>query len=373
MAKRDYYEVLGVAKGASADDVKKAYRKLAIQYHPDKNPGDKAAEDKFKEATEAYEVLSDADKRSRYDQYGFAGLEGMGGGGAGFSGAAFRDFEDLFGGFGDIFGSFFGGGGGRRGGEYSQRGSDLRFDLEVDFKDAVFGTKVDVSFTRNAPCAVCEGSGAENGSKSKVCPTCQGSGQVRRSSGFFSIAQTCPTCSGEGHIIEKPCKACRGSGTEKKQQKLKVTVPAGIEPGKRIRLEGQGDAGPNGGVSGDLYVYIHIREHEYFERNGNDLYCLVPIAFTQAALGGEINVSTLDDKTIRLKIPAGTQNGKVFRVKEAGVPFLHASNRRGDLYIKIHVEIPSGLSGKAKDLLGQLSKIVGEEESPKPIKLSSLN
>jgi molecular chaperone DnaJ len=205
-----------------------------------------------------------------------------------------------------------------------------------------------------------------------VCPTCQGSGQVRRSSGFFSIAQTCPACGGEGHIIDKPCKSCRGSGTERKSQKVKVTIPAGIEDGKRIRLEGQGDAAPHGGLTGDLYVYIHVRGHDSFERNGNDLYCMVPLSMTQAALGAEINVSTLDGKIIKLKIPAGTQNGKLFRIKEAGVPVLQAPSRKGDLFIKVHVQVPTNLTAKAKDLLSQLSAIVGEDDSPKPVKLSSI-
>jgi len=248
----------------------------------------------------------------------------------------------------------------------------LRYDLEVDFADAVFGTKIELSYSHQASCTVCDGSGAEAGSKRKVCPTCQGSGQVRRSSGFFSIAQTCPSCSGEGHIIEKPCRACRGSGTERKSQKVKVTIPAGIENGKRIRLEGQGDAAPHGGVTGDLYVYIHVKDHESFERNGNDLYCLVPLSITQVALGCEINVTTLDNKTIKLKVPAGTQTGKLFRIKEAGGPFLQAPTRKGDLFIKIHVEVPTSLNGKAKDLLSQLAKIIGEDESPKPVKLSSI-
>jgi molecular chaperone DnaJ len=371
MAKRDYYEVLGIDKGASADEVKKAYRKQAIQFHPDKNPGDHTAEEKFKEATEAYEVLSDGEKRGRYDQFGFAGIDPQAGGG--FGGAAARDFEDLFGGgaFGDIFGSFFGGGGANRR-DNTPRGSDLRYDLEVGFADAVYGTKIELSYSRQAPCGVCDGSGAEAGSKSKVCPTCQGAGQVRRSSGFFSIAQTCPSCSGEGHIQEKPCKGCRGSGTERKSQKVKVTIPAGIENGKRIRLESQGDAAPHGGITGDLYVYIHVKAHESFERNGNDLYCLIPIGITQASLGAEINVSTLDGKTIKLKVPAGTQTGKLFRIKEAGVPVLQAPTRRGDLFIKVQVDVPLNLNGKAKDLLAQLAKIIGEEESPRPVKLEHI-
>jgi len=361
MAKRDYYEVLGVPKGAPKDDIKKAYRKLAIAFHPDKNPGNKEAEDKFKEATEAYEILSDEQKRSTYDQFGFAGLEGMGGGSGGFGGgAAFRDFEDLFGGFGDIFGSFFGGSAGGRGRESVSRGSDLRFDLEVSFKDAAFGIKTEVSYNRNNSCEVCSGSGASAGSKRRVCPTCQGSGQVRRSSGFFSIAQSCPTCHGDGHIIESPCSACRGQGVVKKNQRIKVTI------------EGQGDSGPNGGVAGDLYIIIHIQPHEYFERSGADLYCAIPIAYTQAVLGTEIQVKTLDEKAIKVKIPAGIQSGKVLRVKGEGVPVLHQPGRRGDLYLKIQVTIPEKVSAKAKDLLAQLAKVEGEDLAPKPIRLEDL-
>jgi molecular chaperone DnaJ len=312
VAKRDYYEVLGVQKQATKDEIKKAYRKLAVKYHPDRNQGDKSAEEKFKEATEAYEVLSDDKKRSTYDQFGFAGLEGLSGGQGGFGGsAAFRDFEDLFGGFSDFFGNIFGGGprgGQRRGG--AQRGSDLRYDLEIDFEDAVYGDKIEIGFQREASCTVCSGSGAEAGSKKKVCPTCQGAGQVRRSSGFFSIAQPCPTCHGEGSIIEKPCKNCKGAGVVKKNNRIKVTIPPGISSGKKVRIEGQGDAGPGGGPSGDLYVVFHVKAHEYFERSGNDLHCVIPITLSQAALGDTIHVKTLDNKTIKVKIPPGTQNGK---------------------------------------------------------------
>ncbi|MCL1819015.1 MAG: molecular chaperone DnaJ, partial [Spirochaetaceae bacterium] len=300
MAKRDYYEVLGIARSASNDDIKKAYRKLAIQYHPDKNQGNKEAEEKFKEATEAYEILSDQKKRSAYDQFGFAGVEGAAGG-RGFGSAAFHDFSDIFGDFGDfsgIFESFFGGGrrssGGGRGS--AQRGSDLRYDAEIDFKDAVYGTKLEIEYNHSAGCPACGGTGGESGSGRKTCTTCGGSGQVRRSSGFFSIASACPSCRGEGFIIEKPCKNCGGSGVVRKRQKIKVTIPAGIEHGRRIPIQGQGDAGPGGGEAGDLYVVIHIRPHEYFERDGNDLYCVVPISITQAALGAELDIPSIMDK-----------------------------------------------------------------------------
>lgn len=375
MAKRDYYEVLGVAKDASKEDIKRAYRKLAVQNHPDRNPGDKEAEERFKEATEAYEVLGDEQKRQTYDQFGFAGLEGMGGGGHDYS-TVFRDFEDIFGDFGGIFDSFFGGGGGRGGRRRSSgganRGSDLRYNLEISFKDAVFGTKLEISYRKNSACATCKGHGTSSGGGKKMCPTCGGSGQVRRSSGFFSIASPCPTCSGEGYIIENPCKACGGSGVQPKNQKIKVTIPPGIEHGKRINIPGQGDVGPNSGPAGDLYVYISVAPHTYFERDGNDLYCMIPISITQAALGAEIYVTTLDEKKIKLKIPAGTQNGKILRIRNEGVPHLHNAQQRGDIYIKISVTVPTKLSGKAKTLLKELSEIEGEEKQPQPVPLSQL-
>lgn len=378
MAKRDYYEVLGVPKGASKDEIKKAYRKLAVKHHPDRNPGDTKAEELFKEASEAYEILSDDKKRQAYDQFGFAGVEGMGagagGGGQQGFGGGFHDFEDIFGDFSDIFGSFFGGGGGRRGGSGRsvRRGADLRYNLDISFKDAVFGTKVEVSYERHVTCPSCGGNGAETGSGKKVCPTCGGSGQVRRSSGFFSIASPCPTCNGEGHIIENPCDMCNGNGVITKKQKLKVTIPPGIESGKRINIPGQGDAGPNGGPAGDLFVYVRVQPHEFFERHGDDVYCVVPISFTQAALGSEIMVPTLEGKKVKMKVPAGTQNGKILRLKNEGIPHLHNSNRRGDLYIKIRVEVPKKLSSRSKELLKELSDLEGENKSPNPVPLSEL-
>ncbi|MBN1647682.1 MAG: molecular chaperone DnaJ [Spirochaetales bacterium] len=377
MAKRDYYEVLGVQKGASKDDIKKAYRKLAVQFHPDKNQGNKDAEEKFKEATEAYEILSDDKKRQAYDQFGFAGVDGMAGGAQGFS-SAFRDFEDIFGDFtGSIFESIFGGGGGggrsRRRSQSRPRGSDLRYNLEISFTDAVFGMKSEISYTRNTSCKACNGSGAESGGGRKVCPTCGGSGQVRRSSGFFSIASPCSTCGGEGHIIDNPCRTCGGTGLAKKSQKIKVTIPPGIESGKRISIPGQGDAGPNGGEPGDLYVYINIKPHKFFERDGNDVYCMIPVSYTQAVLGADIYVTTLDSKKVKLKIPPGTQNGKILRLRNEGIPFLHNQARRGDMYIKIRVEIPGKLNGKAKTLLKELAEAIGETENPEPVPLSEIH
>jgi molecular chaperone DnaJ len=370
VAKRDYYEVLGVQKNASKDDIKKAYRKLAIQYHPDKNPGNKEAEEKFKEATEAYEILSDDQKKAAYDQFGFAGVEGMAGNAQDFS-QTFRGFEDIFGGgdFSSIFDTFFGGGASRRHSGGPRQGANLRYDIEIPFKDAVFGTKVEIQYSRNDACPACKGSGAAGGTGKKVCPTCQGSGQVRRSSGFFSVASTCPSCGGEGYIIEHPCKECGGSGTQKKRQKIMVTIPPGVENGKKVVIPRQGDAGPSGGPPGDLYVFIRVKPHEYFERQDYNLYCAVPISITQAALGSEIQVSSLEGKTIKVKIPAGIQNGKYLRIREEGVP---AGGRRGDLYIQLVVKIPARLSKRGRELMEELSRVEGENATPAPIPLSEL-
>jgi molecular chaperone DnaJ len=378
VAKRDYYEVLGVPKDAPKDDIKKAYRRLAIQNHPDKNPGDKAAEERFKEATEAYEVLGDDQKRQAYDQFGFAGVEGMGGGQSAqdFSGV-FKDFEDIFGGFGgfsNIFDSLFGGSGGARGGrggERVSRGANLRYDLELSFEEAVFGTSKDIAYTKNDSCKTCHGSGSSEGGGKRVCPTCQGSGQVRRSSGFFSIAQTCPTCRGEGSVIEKPCHDCGGSGLAKKKQKIKVTIPPGVEDGKRVSIPGQGDSGPNGGAPGDLYVFIHVRNHEYFERDGADLYCALPIGIALASLGGELGFTTIEGKKIKVAVPAGSQYGKMLRVREEGVPV--PGGRRGDLYLKLLVQVPQKLTKRDRELLEELrTASEGESPEPQPVKLSDL-
>jgi molecular chaperone DnaJ len=370
MAKRDYYEVLGIQKGASKDDIKKAYRKLAIQYHPDKNPGNKGAEEKFKEATEAYEILSDDQKKAAFDQFGFAGVEGMGGG---HDYSAFRGFEDIFGGgdFSSIFESFFGGGGGRgRASSGPRGGANLRYDIEIPFKDAVFGTKVEIQYSRHESCAACKGTGAESGSGKKACHTCGGSGQVRHSQGFFSLATPCPACGGEGFIIEHPCHACSGNGVEKKKQKIMVTIPAGVENGRRVVIPRQGDTAPGGGPPGDLYVFIRIRPHEFFERQDADLYCAVPVSITQASLGAEIHVSTLDGKTIKVKIPPGIQSGKLLRIRGEGVP---VQGRRGDMYIKLMVQIPAKLSKRGRDLLEELSKTEGENDAPPPIPLAHLS
>jgi molecular chaperone DnaJ len=372
LAKRDYYEVLGVQKNASKDDIKKAYRKLAIQYHPDKNPGNKEAEEKFKEATEAYEVLADDQRKAAYDQFGFAGVEGMGGQ-QDYS-QVFRGFEDIFGDFSDIFGSFFGGSRGFRGGSGqgggARQGANLRYDIEIPFKDAVFGTKVEIQYSRNESCTACQGTGADNGAAGrKICPTCQGSGQVRHSQGFFSVASRCHSCGGEGYIIEQPCRECGGSGFRKKRQKIMVTIPAGVENGRRVVIPRQGDTGPNGGPAGDLYVFIRIKPHEYFERQDLDLYCAAPISVSQAALGADIHVTTLENKTIKVKVPAGIQSGKMLRIRDEGVP---SGGRRGNLYIKLIVRVPEKLSRRGRELLEELARVEGQDDSPRPIPLSVL-
>jgi molecular chaperone DnaJ len=375
MAKRDFYEVLGVQKGASRDEIRKAYRQLAIKFHPDRNPESKDAEEKFKEATEAYEILADERKRQTYDQYGFAGLNGMGQPTAQDFSTIFQGFEDIFGDVSGIFDSFFGGGTSRRRsgrGGYGQRGSDLRYDMEIGFLEAAFGVKKEVTYARAERCDVCKGTGSDKGSGRRLCPTCGGSGQVRRSSGFFSIASTCPSCGGEGEIIEKPCPECRGAGTLRKSRTVTITIPAGIEDGKRLSLSGQGDAGANGGQDGDLYVFLRVQPHDSFERDGKDVYCAIPISITQAALGADINVPTLDGKQVKLSVPPGTQNARVLRLKGEGVPELHAPSRRGDLYIKLVVRVPTKLNAKARELLKELAASNGEETSPKPIPLSEL-
>lgn len=384
MAKRDYYEVLGVEKTASLEDIKKAYRKLAVKYHPDRNPGNKEAEDKFKEATEAYEVLSDEQKRPVYDQYGFAGMDGasMSSGGAAYS-HAFHDFSDLFGGssggggFSDIFENLFGGGGGgssfgrQRKPTDPQEGQSLRYDLRLSFKDAVYGTKVSIKFQHNETCPDCRGTGCATGSKRVTCATCKGSGQIRRSAGFFAVQQTCPTCGGQGTTIDKPCSKCRGTGFQAKTKEVSLSIPAGVDSGKRIVIHNQGDAGKNGGPAGDLIVILHVEDHEYFQRDGQDLLCAVPISVTQAILGTQISIKNLDGKSVVLKIPEGTQHGKVFRIKDEGVPFTN-SQRKGDLYIKIIVKMPQRISDVQKRLLKEYSQYENKTDTPSPVPLASL-
>jgi molecular chaperone DnaJ len=344
MAKRDYYEVLGVAKDAAEADIKKAYRRLAMKHHPDRNPGDAKAEADFKEAKEAYEVLSDASKRRTYDQLGHAGLEGGGGrGGQGFNpGDAFGDI------FGDVFGDIFGGGG-RRGRSTVFRGADLRYELALTLEQAVFGDNVNLTIPTLAGCETCGGNGAKPGTKPVTCKTCDGAGQVRMSQGFFSIQQACPTCRGTGQQIEQPCGACQGRGRVQKSKTLAVKVPAGVDNGDRIRLSGEGEAGQNGGPPGDLYVEIHMQPHEIFERDGADLSCAIPVSFATAALGGTVQVPTLGGE-LALKIPAETQSGRVFRLRGKGVRPVRAS-AAGDLYCRVEVETPVNLSSEQKRLL----------------------
>ena len=380
MAKRDYYEVLGVEKGASIDDIKKAYRKLAIKYHPDRNPGDKTAEEKFREATEAYEVLSDEKKRPLYDQYGFAGVDEQMGGGAGGAqySHAFHDFADIFGsmggGFGDIFDGLFGGGKSssrRRGGP--AEGASLRYDLNISFKEAVYGTKTELRYRHNEACTECKGTGCTPGTSKRTCPTCNGVGQIRRSAGFFAVQQPCPDCSGTGLKIEKPCRACAGRGVVEKNKQMTLNIPCGVDNGKRISIPHQGDAGENGGPAGDLMVIIHVEQHPYFERDGQDLYCALPVSFTQAVLGAEISFVSLDGKTITFAVPAGTSSGKLLKIRGKGVPYTGNPDKAGDLYVKIMVQIPSKISSKEKELLEQYKALERPSDRPVLLKIDSLN
>lgn len=351
MSKRDFYEILGVNRDASDDEIKKAYRKLAMKYHPDRNPDNPSAEEKFKEAKEAYEILSDSQKRAAYDQYGHAGVDpqaGMGGGGgAGFSG---------FGGFGDIFEEMFGGRGGRGGGGGSNvyRGSDLRYNLEITLEEAAHGTEKQIRIPAMENCEVCNGSGAKPGTQPKTCPTCNGAGQVRLQQGFFSIQQTCPKCHGSGKYVADPCHKCHGSGRVKQHKTLSVKIPAGVDEGDRIRLSGEGEHGVNGGPAGDLYVQIHLKAHAMFQRDHNDLHCEMPISFTCAALGGEIEIPTLDGSA-KIKIPPETQTGQVFRLRGKGIKGVRSSGH-GDLMCHVVVETPVNLTDRQKELLRELEE-----------------
>jgi molecular chaperone DnaJ len=358
MAKRDFYEVLGVQKNATADELKKAYRRLAMKHHPDRNPDSKEAEDKFKEANEAYEMLSDADKRAAYDRYGHAGVDPNMGSGGGAGGSGFGDI------FGDVFGDIFGGGG-RGGQQRSNRGSDLGYTLELNLEEAVRGTKVQIRVPTMAECEPCNGSGAKKGTSASQCRTCNGSGQVRVQQGFFVMSQTCPVCHGRGNVIVEPCTSCRGEGRVRKQKTLEVKIPAGVDTGDRIRLSGEGEAGAQGGPAGDLYVQVSVREHSIFKRDGGDLYCEVPIDFTDAALGGELEVPTLDGR-VKLRIPEATQTGKLFRLKGKGVKPIR-SHAQGDMLCRVIVETPVNLSGEQKDLLRQFQQSMsgaGNKQSP---------
>jgi molecular chaperone DnaJ len=369
--KRDYYEVLGVSRDVSADDLKKAYRKLAVKFHPDKNPGDKTAEDKFKEISEAYDILSDDEKRPAYDRYGHAafagGMGGPSGGGGGFH-DPFDIFRDVFGGGGGgggggVFESFFGGGGGgrqqRRDGP--QRGSDLRYGLEVSLEEAAKGCEREIEYERLNSCKTCSGSGSTSGGGKKNCRTCGGAGQVISSRGFFQIQQTCPDCSGSGEVISDPCKVCSGTGRSKERTKIRVKIPAGIEDGSRLRSGGNGDYGSKGGPAGDLYIVVQIRQHEIFEREGDDLHCQMPLSFSTAALGGETTVPTLEGKA-NLKVPAGTQNGTTFRLRGKGIKTL-GEDRHGDLYVHVQIAVPTKLSTEQRAHLQAFAESFGETHS----------
>jgi len=349
MSKRDYYEVLGVSKGADEKEIKKAYRREAMKHHPDRNPDDPTAEGKFKEASEAYDVLTDPRKRAAYDQYGHAGVDpSMGGGG--FSGANFSDI------FGDVFGDIFGGGGRGRGGP--QRGSDLRYTLDISLENAVKGATVEIRVPSLSTCETCDGSGAKKGSNPTTCGTCGGAGQVRMQQGFFQVQQTCPTCRGRGKTISDPCGSCRGQGRVEKTKTLSVKVPPGVDTGDRIRLSGEGEAGPEGGPPGDLFVQMSVRQHPIFERDGKDLYCEVPITFADAALGGDLDVPTLDGR-VKLKIPPETQTGKLFRLRGKGVKPVRGGSV-GDLLCRVVVETPVKLNKAQKALIEELRDSLGE-------------
>lgn len=347
MAKRDYYEVLGVAKSATDAEIKKAYRALAIQHHPDKNPGDHTAEEKFKECAEAYAVLSDAQKRASYDRFGHAANSA----GSGFD-PGFSNIEDIFDLFG--FGDMFGGRGGRR--TSVQRGSDLRYDLEITLEEAAAGKEEKLNIPRLETCGTCKGNGAEEGSKPEPCVTCQGSGQTRYQQGFFSVMRTCGNCQGKGQIIRNPCKTCRGDGRIEKEKTLEIKIPAGVETGSRLRVTGEGEAGVGGGPAGDLFVVLHVKEHDTFERQGANLYSAVPITFAQAALGAEVKVKTLLGEEEELKVPAGTQTGTIFRIKSQGMPAL-GGRGKGDLFVAVTLITPKTLTKEQRKLLEQLAEV----------------
>lgn len=360
MTTRDYYEILGISRTASDQEIKSAYRKLALKYHPDRNQGSKSAEEKFKEAAEAYAVLADAQKRSMYDRFGHAGVNAGAGAGAGFDPSVFTGFEDILGGLGDIFG--FGdlfGGGRRRGGP--QRGADLRYDLEISFDESARGVETSIQIPRAELCGTCSGTGAAKGSGPTTCPTCHGRGQLRYQQGFFTVARTCGQCRGTGQIIANPCETCHGAGRINKERKITVKIPAGIATGQRLRLAGEGEHGAAGGPPGDLYVVIQVQEHAFFRRDGNDLYCEIPVNFTTLALGGEIIVPTVDGSTEKVTVPAGTEPGATFRLRGKGMPDV-TGRGRGDTLVTLAVSVPRKLSKEQRHLLEQLAKALPPEK-----------
>lgn len=362
MAKRDYYEVLGVSKNASDDELKAAYRKLALKYHPDKNKENPEAEEKFKEATEAYEVLRDPKKRAAYDKFGHDGVGNF----EGFGRTAYSDFSDIFqgmGSFGDIFGSFFGSSfGGRTNAKRVRRGADIQHDLLITLEEAASGKEVKLEIPRHEICETCGGTGSKSGTKPSVCPVCNGTGQIRQTQGFFSISQPCSRCRGEGQIVTSPCKSCGGSGLLVKKRLITVKVPAGVESGSRLKISGEGEQAPNGGISGDLYVAIHVKKHDVFERHGNDIINVMNVSFPTVCLGGEIEVPTIFGGTVKMRIPPATENGAVFRLKGNGIPYL-GSYGKGDQLVKINIAVPKKLSAKQKELLQEFAKNSGEDFS----------
>ena len=359
MAKRDYYDVLGVSKAATPDQIKSAYRKLAVKYHPDKNKGDKASEDKFKEASEAYHVLSNKERKQNYDNFGHAAFENGGGGRGGFSNFDFSShFSDIF---EDFFGEGFGGG--RRSRRSNNRGSDLRYDLSITLEEAYSGKKQDIKFSSSEKCETCKGSGSKPGHNVGSCSMCGGHGQVRSSQGFFTVQQTCPQCSGSGEEITNPCSSCGGQGKKQSSKRLSVTIPKGVDDGTRIRLSGKGEAGTRGGSNGDLYLFVNVYSHELFKRSDENLFFECPISIADAALGTSIEIPTIDGGKAKIKIPAGTQSGKQFRLRGKGMPYMRG-NGMGDLYIQVNTEVPISLNKEQKELLEKFREIENEKSNP---------
>ena len=363
MSKRDYYEVLGVTRRATADEMKAAFRKKAKELHPDRNPGDKTSEQKFKELNEAYDVLKDDQKRALYDQHGHEAFEGPGGGrgGPGFGFDFSTSFTDVF---DDLFGEFMGGRRGGGGGNRASRGSDLRYNMEISLEEAFAGKTATIRVPGSVTCEACTGSGAEAGSKPQACPTCSGVGKVRAQQGFFTIERTCPTCQGLGRVVKNPCRACNGAGRVQRERTLSVNIPQGVEDGTRIRLAGEGEAGVRGGPKGDLYIFLSISPHSLFKRDAGDLYCRVPVSFVSAALGGHVEVPTLGGGRARITIPEGTQSGKQFRLRAKGMPALRGQGAVGDLFVEVAVETPVNLTKKQQDLLRDFEKAGTAQNSP---------
>jgi molecular chaperone DnaJ len=354
MEDKDYYKILGVSRGATEEEIKKSYRKIAMQYHPDRNPGNKDAEEKFKIASEAYEVLRDPEKREIYDHYGIEGLRGTG-----FTG--FRGFEDIFSAFGDIFEDFFGFGTTYRRRVKARPGADLRYDLKISFYDAAFGKETEIEILKNVLCDVCNGAGAKPGTHPTNCPNCKGTGQVTRSQGFFTISTTCSQCRGEGKFIPHPCKECRGLGKVKRNKKIQIKIPPGVDTGSKLRIRGEGEEGERGGPPGDLFVFLYVEPHDFFSRDGDDIICQVPISFTQAALGSEIEIPTLNGKR-NLTIPKGTESGEIFRIKGEGFPKLRGYGR-GDQVVQVVVKTPKNLTKRQEEILGEFEEISMKKDS----------